>query len=185
MSSPSGATPVNGHDSSLAVDQSPPTANGDATDSDLSNVDDAEVLPSPDAQEEPNSVFHKPELTAEETYDDSGGEDDASADADFDMDDSPQSPQNDSENDEQSSSNGSRQASRRKATTGNEDDYMRENPELYGLRRSVCHPSFLSLTCQCWRANDADCVVTSHPATESCKLKLYLLLLSFLPALTL
>jgi chromodomain-helicase-DNA-binding protein 1 len=127
---------VNGHDTSLAVDQSPPTAHGDSTDSDLSNVDDAEVLPSLDAQGEVNPVVPKPELTAEETYDDPSEEDDASADADFDMEASPQSPQNDSENDEQSSSNGSREVSRRKVEIGNEDDYMRENPELYGLRRS-------------------------------------------------
>lgn len=144
MSAPSAASPVNGHASPMVDDRTATPAHGDPTDSDLSDVqaaDEVEV-PSPESPEAQDPVVPKPELNHDDTYD-SGEDDDASADADFDMADSPQSAQNESENDRPSSSNGSRQASKRKGTTGNEDEYMRENPELYGLRRSVRQVSFL------------------------------------------
>lgn len=61
----------------------------------------------------------------------------ASDDADFDMDEDAAASQSDVAQDAVSSSNSSRGATKRKADVG-EDSYMRENPELYGLRRSVC-----------------------------------------------
>ncbi|KAI0388031.1 P-loop containing nucleoside triphosphate hydrolase protein [Hypomontagnella monticulosa] len=59
----------------------------------------------------------------------------ASDDADFDMEDSPAPSQSDAPQDETSTSNSSRRATKRKAGV-DEDEYIRENPELYGLRRS-------------------------------------------------
>ena len=43
---------------------------------------------------------------------------------------------------EASSSNDSSRATKRKAASNLEDDYMRNDPELYGLRRSVGCPLF-------------------------------------------
>jgi len=128
---------VNGHASPLVDTGNHVAANGIQSDSDLSDVQapDAEA-PSPDTPEAGEVTVRNPELTVEEPSESS--DDDASADADFDMDDSPQSPQSEQEDDEPSPSNGSRQPPKRKAPTSVEEDYMRENPELYGLRRSVC-----------------------------------------------
>ena len=73
---------------------------------------------------------------------DSVGSDDfshgnASDDADFDMEDDLPSPQTDgAANGAASSSQASSRAAKRKAGTG-EDEYIKANPELYGLRRSV------------------------------------------------
>jgi chromodomain-helicase-DNA-binding protein 1 len=112
-------------------------ATGNPSDSDLSDVQapDAEA-PSPDTPEAEEVTVRNPGLTVDEGSEPS--DDDASADADFDMDDSPQSPQSDQDDDEPSPANGSRQPSKRKAPTSAEEEFMRENPELYGLRRSVC-----------------------------------------------
>jgi chromodomain-helicase-DNA-binding protein 1 len=138
-SPPSDASPVNGHGSPLADGENYVATNGNQSDSDLSDVQapDGEA-PSPDTPEAEEVTVRNPELAVEEPSEPS--DDDASADADFDMDDSPQSPQSDQEDGEPSPSNGSRQPAKRKAPTSAEEDYMRENPELYGLRRSVCAP---------------------------------------------
>lgn len=135
--SPSDASPVNGHASPLADAENHVIANGNQSDSDLSDVQapDAEA-PSSDTPQAEEVTVRNPELTVEEPSDSS--DEDASADADFDMDDSPQSPQSDQEDDAPSPSSDSRQPPKRKAPTSAEEDYMRENPELYGLRRSVC-----------------------------------------------
>lgn len=127
---------MNGHASPLADAENHVIANGNQSDSDLSDVQapDAEAPPSDTPQAEEVTV-RNPELTVEEPSDSS--DEDASADADFDMDDSPQSPQSDQEDDAPSPSSDSRQPPKRKAPTSAEEDYMRENPELYGLRRSV------------------------------------------------
>jgi chromodomain-helicase-DNA-binding protein 1 len=66
------------------------------------------------------------------------GEDEAQAsdDADYDMEETPAASQSDDHHDERSTSHESRRVPKRKAGA-EEDDYIRENPELYGLRRSV------------------------------------------------
>lgn len=66
--------------------------------------------------------------------------DDASHDADFEMNNDLPSPHD--QNDEprgRASSTDSNQGSKRKASR-DEEKYIRANPELYGLRRSVRHP---------------------------------------------
>jgi chromodomain-helicase-DNA-binding protein 1 len=136
-SPPSDASPVNGHSSPLVDGEHTVVANGTKSDSELSDVQvpDADA-PSPESPVAEEVTFVNPELTVEEPSESSDG--DASADADFDMDDSPQSPQSEQdEDDEPSPSNASRQPQKRKAPNAAEEDYMRENPELYGLRRSV------------------------------------------------
>lgn len=70
---------------------------------------------------------------------------DASDDGDFDAAESPASAPVNVEQSEASSSTSSssrRAAAKRKAGGSLEEEYMRENPELYGLRRSVCLPSY-------------------------------------------
>lgn len=65
-------------------------------------------------------------------------ENNASDDADFDMDDDVVNPQSDGVADARSISGDSQTSNKRKATL-EEDDYIKANPELYGLRRSVCN----------------------------------------------
>lgn len=61
--------------------------------------------------------------------------DEASDDGDFDIDDGAPSPRSVQERDERSPSQSSRPSSKRKSPS--EDAYIQQNPELYGLRRSV------------------------------------------------
>lgn len=136
MSSPSEASPVNGHASPLADDRTENIANGYQSDSDLSDAQPvSRDTPSPDSPDVLGSTAVKPELSFQEASESS--DNDASGDADFDMEASPQSAQSDVENSRPTSSNGSRRALKRKSAQVTEDDFMRDNPELYGLRRSV------------------------------------------------
>ena len=135
-SPPSDASPVNGHASPLVDHENNAMNYGNPSDSDLSDVQAADAdVPSSDRPEADEVTVKNPESQFEEPSDSS--DQDASADADFDMEDSPQSPQSDQEDDEPSPSSSSRHPQKRKAPTAAEEDFMRENPELYGLRRSV------------------------------------------------
>lgn len=62
---------------------------------------------------------------------------DASGDADFDMQESPPSQNEDEAPVDRPSSSDSSRAPKRKAVV-DEHEFMKANPELYGLRRSVC-----------------------------------------------
>jgi chromodomain-helicase-DNA-binding protein 1 len=125
-------------------------ANGDAhIESDMSEVDD--------------SITARPQTSASADYDQSADEientfeeedqeavassesdnDNQSDDADFDMEGSPAASHSDGAQDERSASNSSRQSTKRK-TTNDEEDYIKANPELYGLRRSVCRRKIFS-----------------------------------------
>jgi chromodomain-helicase-DNA-binding protein 1 len=64
-------------------------------------------------------------------------EHDASEDADYDIVDTPRSGPTGAAGMERTSSNESRPPARRKNGHPLEDDFIRDNPELYGLRRSV------------------------------------------------
>lgn len=68
----------------------------------------------------------------------SSEEDDAEADADYDMDTSMQQAdaQSDAQSDQDSSSDDSIRPAKRKAPTPDDEEYIRNNPDLYGLRRS-------------------------------------------------
>ena len=126
MSTSSDSSPVNGHASPHADEYADQAPNSDQSDSDLSEVQpvDADVA---------DATAQNPALAGEDS---SGSSDnDASDDADFDMADSPVSPRSNDGNARTVLE--SRPAPKRKATQQIEDDFMRENPELYGLRRSV------------------------------------------------
>lgn len=166
-SPPSDASPVNGHASPLADGENNIMDHGDQTDSDLSDVQAAEAEPSSDTPEAEEVTVKNLELQVGEPSDSS--EEDASADADFDMDDSPQSPQSDQEDDQPSESSSSRHPQKRKAPTAAEEDFMRDNPELYGLRRSVraiCSRLAPNHSTQAHNPH----LVTSWSAKENCKL---------------
>lgn len=75
---------------------------------------------------------------SDEDVQSSSTRDDASDDGDFDVDQGAPSPQSDREREQRSASQSSRPSSKRKSPS--EDTYIQQNPELYGLRRSVRQP---------------------------------------------
>lgn len=115
-----------------------------ASESDLSDVNDNAAARASSSSSSP--INNQPSRITEQDLDSQDGAEssdndepnNASEDADFDMEDSPAPSQSDAHHEETSTSNSSRRAPKRKVTA-DEEDYMRENPELYGLRRSVCY----------------------------------------------
>lgn len=145
MSTPSEPSPVNGLAPPIEDDKAVEGVNGVQSDSDLSDVQGADLeLPSPTPSPESPNV---PELTLndnqdlESIHESHSSDNEGSDDADFDMVESPASPQADAARDERSASNDSRPATKRKINAGLEYEIMKD-PELYGLRRSVCHLAF-------------------------------------------
>lgn len=135
MSTSSEASPVNGRSSLAIDDHDEHMANGDQSDSDLSDVQPVDVDgPSSDPVVAARAPAQLPAVTLEDPSESS--DNDASDDADFDMADSPASAQS-NEDAVGNAARDSRPPPKRKATQTIEDDFMRENPELYGLRRSV------------------------------------------------
>lgn len=141
MSASPESSPANGHVSPVASPVAVQLLDPDPSDSDLSDVQAPDVAsPSSDSANNLNSnALDGPVEDSDEAS--SPSENDASDDGDFDdVAGSPASPRsNDGQNDEAaaSASDDSRAAPKRKAGLTLEEEYMRENPELYGLRRSV------------------------------------------------
>ncbi|KAI2466216.1 P-loop containing nucleoside triphosphate hydrolase protein [Annulohypoxylon bovei var. microspora] len=141
MSSSPEHSSVNGHTSPETRPATRIDFDDRASESDLSDVNDNTALRASSSPSSPinNQLSRRTEqdLDSQDGADSSenDGVNNASDDADFDMEDSPAPSQSDAHHDETSTSNSSRRAPKRKVTT-DEDDYIRENPELYGLRRS-------------------------------------------------
>ena len=139
MSTSPESSPANGHVSPVANSVAVQLLDPDPSDSDLSDVQAPDVAsPSPDSANNLNSAaLDGPVDESDEAS--SPSENDASDDADFDdVADSPASPRSNGQNEAAASaSDDSRTASKRKAGHSLEEEYIRENPELYGLRRSV------------------------------------------------
>ena len=110
-----------------------------ASQSDLSEVNNSTHQRSPSPSRSASSDQRESPQPVEQEVVESSDDDNnnASDDADFDMEDSPAPSQSDAPQDQRSTSNDSRRTVKRKAAV-EEDEYIRENPELYGLRRSVC-----------------------------------------------
>lgn len=143
MSASPESSPTNGHVSPVANPVAVQLLDPDPSDSDLSDVQPPYVSPSSESADNFNTnALDGPADDSDEAS--SPSENDASDDGDFDDDvaDSPAYPRsNDGLNEAAASaSDDSRTASKRKAALGSEEDYIRENPELYGLRRSVSQP---------------------------------------------
>ncbi|KAI0007082.1 P-loop containing nucleoside triphosphate hydrolase protein [Xylariaceae sp. FL0662B] len=132
MSSSSEPSSVNGHVSPTTGTGTRIILDDRVSESDLSDVN--ENAASPVHNESSRDV--EPDRDIQDAAESSNNDDDnGSDDADFDMEESPAPSQSDVHQDERSTSNDSRRAPKRKVAL-EEDDYIRENPELYGLRRS-------------------------------------------------
>ncbi len=130
--------------SSVAQTGADAILNDRGSESDLSEVNETIALPtrnstspSPSPTGHESSEDAEAELDLNEPVESSGDEAQASDDADYDMEESAAASQSDEHRDDRSTSRESRRAPKRKAVA-EEDEYIRENPELYGLRRSVC-----------------------------------------------
>lgn len=139
MSASPESSPANGHVSPVATSVAVQLLDPEPSDSDLSDVQAPDVAsPSSDSANNFDSTARHgraDDFDGASSPSDNG----ASDDADFDeVADSPASPRsNGPAEGAVSASDDSRTASKRKAGGSLEEDYMRENPELYGLRRSV------------------------------------------------
>ncbi|GJC86994.1 chromodomain helicase hrp1 [Colletotrichum liriopes] len=138
MSSPLEPGPTNGYRSPEGDSPSAIVAAGHQSDSDLSDMRDnaarlASSSPSLDPNDSTGYINGAPDFAETES---SGDENNASDDADFDMDEDVASVvQSDGAGDVHSSSNDSQRPTKRKPAA-REDDFIKANPELYGLRRS-------------------------------------------------
>lgn len=125
---------ANGHTSPL---QNSTSINDDApyeSESDLSEV----AIPNVDEASPATSTNHQSEFGARDSDDSESSaaeEMQQASDADFDMEDSPAAETSHAARQERSTSTESRRPAKRKLEP---DNYILANPELYGLRRSVC-----------------------------------------------
>ncbi|KAF7547886.1 hypothetical protein G7046_g8864 [Stylonectria norvegica] len=107
----------------------------------LSESDDSEAhqspehRPSPSPSDDANDISNNIANGAHVSESNASSDDNASQDGDFDMEESLPS-QNDDPVEEPASSSDSDRAPKRKVPVG-EDEFMKANPELYGLRRST------------------------------------------------
>lgn len=129
--------PLNGHLSPAQESDQDVHSERAPTESDLSDAhhepaDDSSHAPSHSPRNLP--IHANGEMDVSES--DEPTPDHASEDAEFDMEESPPS-QHDDVAEARSTSSDSSRAPKRKAANVDEDDFMRANPELYGLRRSV------------------------------------------------
>lgn len=114
--------------------------NDDAPYDSTSDLSDVVTAAPVDAPSPATSSNHQSESGAQDTDNsdsDAGKDSDASEDADFDMEDSPPEAPTTSARDERSTSTESRRPTKRKQPAMDVD--IQANPELYGLRRSVCY----------------------------------------------
>lgn len=140
MSASPESSPVNGHHSPPVVPRvSVQLLDPEPSDSDLSDAPAPDVeTPSSSSQDELDQAATNGRV---DDFDDRSSSSDVDAPNDGDFDDAVDATSPESRHDQieaaVSSDDDSRAASKRKAGPNHEEDYMRENPELYGLRRSV------------------------------------------------
>jgi chromodomain-helicase-DNA-binding protein 1 len=139
MFTPPDPGPVNGHASSSADELDTHVPDGNLSESDLSDAQPAGArAASPASDDAAGSPDEGPAFAPEEEEEDESdpSDNDVVDDGDFDAPASPGSIQSNDASDHDASASGHAVA-KRKAALAIEDVYMRENPELYGLRRSV------------------------------------------------
>lgn len=142
MASPAETGPVNGLIPPPTLMSTEFDTGDHQSDSDLSEAQDV-VVAGPDAQASPLNLENAPDEddAVQDAYGSDGDansastHDEASDDGDFDIDEGAASPQSDRERDDRSASQSSHPSSKRKSPS--EETYIQQNPELYGLRRSV------------------------------------------------
>ncbi|KAK4250820.1 CDH1-like protein [Corynascus novoguineensis] len=135
MSTSPDPSPVNGHTSPSPDGHSTRIEDVARSNSDLSDTQPADVgAASPESADSVDSPDDEPDFAPEEQDDAShSSEHDAEDDADFNGEGSPASAHSNDESDRAASAS---TVVKRKAAHILEDEYIRENPELYGLRRS-------------------------------------------------
>ncbi|KAH7252167.1 P-loop containing nucleoside triphosphate hydrolase protein [Fusarium tricinctum] len=136
MSTPTLGGPSNGHLSpSDGISMSFDTGD-QVTDSDSHDVPDHTFdQPSPASSDDANHDSHIAQDDTHQSASEQSSDDNASDDGDFDMEGSLPS-QNEDAAEDRASSTDSNQTSKRKAPV-EEDEFIKANPELYGLRRST------------------------------------------------
>jgi chromodomain-helicase-DNA-binding protein 1 len=136
MSTPALGDPLNGHLSpgdeiSMSFDTGDHVTDSDSHDAPDHTLDHPSPISSDDANHDSNMIQDDTHMSASEQ----SSEDNASDDGDFDMEESILS-QNEDVMEDRASSTDSNRTSKRKVPV-EEEDYIKANPELYGLRRSV------------------------------------------------
>ncbi|KAI1432594.1 SNF2 family N-terminal domain-containing protein [Xylaria sp. CBS 124048] len=113
-----------------------------ASESDLSDIHETSIhptrdstSPSPSATGHESSQDAEAELDLNDATESSEDEAQASDDADYDIEETLAASRSDGRRDDRSTSHESRRIPKRKAAP-EEDEYIRDNPQLYGLRRS-------------------------------------------------
>lgn len=160
------SSPTNGHISPIVANTvSVQLLDPESSDSDLSDAPVADIeSPSSNSPGEHHQAaadgrvddFHDPPTSSDE---------DAPNDEDFDDVAEPVSPGSHNgllDAAASASSDDSREVSKRKAAPVDEDDFIRDNPELYGLRRSVRRKCLMSHLLKLTRLNSR---VRSHAAS--------------------
>lgn len=140
MSSPIEGSPVNGHVSLQDADSSSGPAEHVRSDSELHDPHHTPADQSSPSPIENHNGDVSDRLHDDRRMSDSDGSSprDASDDGDFEMQDGVASEHDDDADQTRASSADSSRPSKRKSAPGVED-FIQANPELYGLRRSVCH----------------------------------------------
>ena len=142
MSAPAVGGPLNGHlssDHQIRLSSPPETlqTKNQFPDAQQNAVAPSSPSPSEDHEDVLNGIDRRPD----EFSSDASGEENVSEDAEFELQPVAHSPRHDGEDDHLSSGESSR-APKRKAPA-EEDEFIKANPELYGLRRSVCFAELL------------------------------------------
>jgi chromodomain-helicase-DNA-binding protein 1 len=145
MSTPVMGATSNGHLSPDVSMGSPVVRNASPSDSNASDrVRRPDNQPSPTPSYEGNNHSNNNLADQHMSESDAPTPDNVSDDGDFAMQDSPPSHHEDDDLHNRASSTDSNPAAKRKAPV-EEDEFIKANPALYGLRRSVCFEKF-SLT---------------------------------------
>lgn len=136
MSTPPLGGPSNGHLSpghEMGISLEIETHRSDSDSPEPHNYPSNRSSPSP--SDDANDISNHIDNDVQMSESDNASQDNASDDGDFDMEESIPSQHEDAE-EERASSTDSNRVPKRKAAV-REDEYMKANPELYGLRRSV------------------------------------------------
>lgn len=129
----------NGHSSDIDDDHLRPPSQALRSESPLSDINDiptttiSSVTEAEDADASDDDAIHDMATSELDEDEDAPGEEDA----DFDEETPPPEAADDMRQDS-SSSESSLRPGKRKAEMIDDEEYMKQNPELYGLRRSVC-----------------------------------------------
>ncbi|KAF1915035.1 hypothetical protein BDU57DRAFT_410203, partial [Ampelomyces quisqualis] len=141
MPSPSGhrdSLPyTNGHTSPLPVHVTPTQSPSQHSDSDLSDARGAAAAEPSSDVDAPGEDYDDDEPAAVDSDSSADVDAEGEPDADYDSDSPPSEHAPSSRAQSVSSQESSRPLKRKASTSADKDDYMTQNPELYGLRRSV------------------------------------------------